>query len=79
MKKIRLILLICLAAALLCSCGVKEAAQSAVDYVKSEIDLVCGEWDDIVEFYDYEPRRAIKLSLRWRIIQTRIASRSRLL
>ena len=55
MKNIRLILLLLLAAVLTCSCGVGDAARSAVDYVKSEIDLVRDEWDDIVEFYGYEP------------------------
>ena len=45
----------------MCSCGIGDAAQSAVDYVKSEIDLVCDEWDDIVEFYDYEPTPSDKI------------------
>ena len=46
---------------MLCSCGAGDAARDVADYVKSEIDLVRDEWDDIVEFYEYEPTPTDKI------------------
>lgn len=54
MKNIRLILLLLLAVLMMCSCDAGETARQIADYVESEIDLVRGEWDDIVEFWGYE-------------------------